>query len=136
MRARREPFPAHAAVVGASRRCPHPERRQQDGEIGARFGTQRGNDHVVEHGCARVRRAERGEDDVDRIARFGVEHLQPTQRRERVVRLRVGVSRGALERVAHGCVEEGALAGVHQSSVPRSRRRRAMMFRCTSAVPP
>jgi hypothetical protein len=63
---------------------------------------------------------------------LGLEHLGPAESRERAIR--AGGAR-ALDRVTHRLLEQRALGRFHQSS-PSSRSLRAMMLRCTSAVPP
>ena len=86
----------------------------------------------------RVRGAERAEHDVDGVVRLVVEHLEPSELRED--RVDVGPfacgREGVRDRSAHRLLHHGALVGVDHSSLPSSRSRRAMMLRCTSAVPP
>ena len=117
---------------------PGGERRKDDGEVGARLAPERQREDVVERGGRRVRGAERTKNDVDGVVRRVVEHLQPSQLGEDGIDIGAfGRGReGVRDRPAHGLRHHSMFVGVDHSSLPSWRRRRAMMLRCTSAVPP
>ena len=86
--------------------------------------------------AARVRRARaRSNTIVDRVvaARRRASRASRARRARRRRAGRVGAPASASRTVASS---SAAFGRVHQSSAPRSSRRRAMMLRCTSAVPP
>ena len=120
------------------RRVPGGERRKEDGEVGARLLPERRREDVVERGGRRVRGAERAENDADGVVRLVVEHLEPSELREDGVDVGPFACgrEGVRDRPAHRPLHHGALCGVDHSSLPSWRSRRAMMLRCTSAVPP
>ena len=67
-----------------------------------------------------------------------VEHLEPPELPEDGVDVGPFACgrEGVRDRPAHRLLHRGALSGVDHSSLPSWRSRRAMMLRCTSAVPP
>ena len=103
-----------------------------------RLPPERPREDVVERAGGRVRGAERAEDDADGVVGLVVKHLEPPELRED--RVDVGPfargREGVRDRPAHRLLHHGALSGVDHSSLPSCRSRRAMMLRCTSAVPP
>jgi hypothetical protein len=126
------------ARVDSTRRVPGGELREENGDLGAQLPPERRHEDVVERGSRRVRGPKSAEDDVDGVVRHVVEHLEPPELRED------GVDVGSFacgcqpvrDRAAHRLLHHRALSGVHHSSLPSWRSRRAMMLRCTSAVPP
>ena len=82
-----------------------------------------------------VRRAERVEHDRDRVARLGLEHLEPAEIGEHARRARSCPRRPRSRRGRSASSSARSAASITRRA-PRSRRRRAMMLRCTSAVPP
>ena len=135
---RRETLGLNVVRVDSSRRVPGGEAREQDGEVGARLLAERRCEHVVERRGRRVRRAECAEHDVDGIVRLVVEHLQPSELCEDGIDVGAFARgrEGVRDRPAHRLLHHGAFVGGDHSSLPSSRSRRAMMLRCTSAVPP
>ena len=108
------------------------QRGQDDGGP-TRARPQRGGQQPVERARRGVRRPEALEEDGDGGGAVGVQRIGPSQILQRgIERGTAGAARG----VADTGHEEGALRGLHQRSAPRSRRRRAMMLRWISALPP
>ena len=99
---------------------------------------ERRREHVVERRGRRVRGAERAEDDADGVVRLrrGASRASRASRGRRRRRRPRPRREGVRDRPAHRLLHRGALFGVDHSSLPSSRSRRAMMLRCTSAVPP
>ena len=125
--------------VGGTRRVPRAERRQQDRAI---RHAARCRARTRPRRRARSRRRWRCRARGTRsstASRGSARSISSHPRSARAasippLRRRRATARATTSRTVSS--QQAALGGVHHSSLPRSRSRRAMMLRCTSAVPP
>ena len=91
------------------------------------------DEDIVEGGGRRVGTPLKLEEHRHRNAPVDLQRVTPTQLTEGHVELLPALALGC---AAQAPLEELALGAVHHRSVPRSSRRRAMMLRWISALPP